>query len=509
MLKQNKIAKDTTIFLSSTVFSSILNVFRGVFVARILGPTLFGFWNIFMLVFRYNSLADVGLISGMFKLIPIHRGSNELETAEKIKNIAFWANTFVYVSLNVFLFTSTFYLSFIAQHFKPLSLYLNCFPLELVWGLRILALINLSSQFYIFYTALLRADKNFVFESISNGLIAISSLILLFLFVLIVKNKLIAALLSLFFAYSIANLYLLSKTNYHFPYLCENKLLFSVFKAGFPIFLVNITYVFLISIDRWMIAKYFGPTQVGLYGIGISMISFMGLLPTALASTLFPHMLEKFGQSKDPASFSNIVYMPTKVNTLIMFYVCGFMAIIMPVFIHFVVPKYVEGIQSAVILSIAIYFLSLNTITGNFLISIDKQRYVIYIQGICILLSTSIYYFLIKSGLGITGVALGTLLTYFIYSFMILGLSMRYISKSTTELWKKMFSLHLPFIALSVIIGLFYLLSNNFLFFLSIYVKSGLMLIAFTIVSIPVFIEINKHTQILALIQTNLFNRIK
>jgi len=497
-----KIAQDATKFLAGTIVSSIANVIRGLLIARILGPAMFGIWHIFTVINgRYNNQADLGLTNGMFKLIPIQRGVNNNQKAENIKNVTFWANVFIFCSINLILFLSTFvYHNFFFNLFYP-------YPKEGIFGLRLLVILNLLTQLYIFYTNILRANKKFGLESFSSSLIAIISLLLFIIFVKFFTNNLMAALLALILAYVIVNIFVIVKTNYKYPLFWDNKLFIEIFLAGFPLFLGNITYAFLISIDRIVLAKFFGPENLGLYAFGLNLTIIMALVPNALASTLFPHMLEKFSQSKDPASMSKMVFLPTKINTFIMFYICGFMSLLIPLLIKYLFPAYTSGIRSAVLLSMGIYFLSLNTVTSTYLISINKQYSIIFIQLLSISFSIIIYMYFVFANMGIDGIAIGTILTYFIYSFMVLYESLGCVYKKKKDVWLVIFDLHIPFILLISIFVLSKLLTNQFLSDLSYLNQTIVKMFAFIIFSIPFFISINKQTDMISLIKNHLLKR--
>ena len=80
---------------------------------------------------------------------------------------------------------------------------------------------------------------------------------------------------------------------------------------------------------------------------------------------------------------------------------------------------------------LGLFFLPLSWGFGMFLNTVDKQIYVMAAQGFAVLINLTLNITFVKIGLGICGVALGTALTYMLYSVMlsVIGLwFMRYSS---------------------------------------------------------------------------------
>ena len=77
------------------------------------------------------------------------------------------------------------------------------------------------------------------------------------------------------------------------------NLITRIFKIGLPLIIIQIGAILFISIDRWMIAGMIDQINLGYYGIGLTMANFLFAGASAVAFTLYPFMLERFGQTND------------------------------------------------------------------------------------------------------------------------------------------------------------------------------------------------------------------
>jgi len=78
-------------------------------------------------------------------------------------------------------------------------------------------------------------------------------------------------------------------------------------------------------------------------------------------------------------------------------------------------PDYVPGIGAMKIIVIGPLFLALAAGFGNLLNVLNRQVWYLVIQGCALLLNVTLNVILVKSGLGISGVATGTTITYALY----------------------------------------------------------------------------------------------
>jgi O-antigen/teichoic acid export membrane protein len=430
--QSQQIIRGSAHVLVGTIVSSFLGVFRSFIIAGGLGPSLFGLWNILMLIFTYNSYADLGMVNGMNKEVPYLRGKGNNELAEKIKNTTFWAVFILTAFINILIILVSVFLK-------------DRLPEGMLIALTILGGVCILFQVNNFLICLLRTDKFFGLLGMTNGLLSLVSLVCVVFFFKVLPNKLYGALLALLVAYLCTSLLIFSRMGYRFRFSLNLKLVRGVFKTGFPLIVIQIGAILLISIDRWMIAGMIDQINLGYYGIGLSIANFLFAGASTVAFTLYPFMLEKFGQSNDVSQSEKLVYTPLIILSYLMAVACPLVALLVPLLITYVLPAYIPGINAAIILILGIYFMCIMTISGNFLVSINKQNNLVIIQAAVIPLSVALNFILIKNGLGIEGVALGTVMTYVVYGTAIILLSLRNFSKTYCGLLLKLGKIYFPF----------------------------------------------------------------
>ena len=427
-----KIISGSTHVLGGTIASSVLGMFRSLIIAEGLGPSLYGIWNILMVIFTYNSYVNLGLVSGMNKEMPYLRGKGDIAQAEKIKDNTFWAVSVIAAIVNILLIAAS-------------VVFQDHLPRGMVAAVCILAITNILFQLYNFLISLLRTDKAFGSLGLATILLSLTSLACVILFFKLLPNKLYGALSALLLGYFFVSIYIFSRMKYRVKLTLNLRLIMSIFKTGFPLIIIQIGAILFISIDRWMIAGMIDQINLGYYGIGLTMANFLFAGASTVAFTLYPFMLERFGQTNDARQSEKLVYTPIIVLSYLMGVTCTLIALVTPLLITYVLPAYIPGINAAIILILGIYFISIMTISGNFLVSVNKQNNVLYIQMAVIPLSIVLNYALIKIGLGIEGVALGTATAYFFYGTGVIFLALRNFTRSYKDLLLKIGKIYFPF----------------------------------------------------------------
>jgi len=487
-----KIISGSLNVLGGTIAATILGGFRSLVIAGGLGPSLYGMWNILMVIFSYSSYVDLGLVNGMNKEMPYLRGKGDVVQAEKIKDNIFWAVLIIATVVNIFLIILFFILK-------------DYFPKGLTIAICILGTINILFQLYNFLISLLRTNKEFALLSLANILFALMSLVCVLLCFKFLPNRLYGALFALLLGYFFVSIFILFRMKYGFKLGLNLNLITRIFKIGLPLIIIQIGAILFISIDRWMIAGMIDQINLGYYGIGLTMANFLFAGASAVAFTLYPFMLERFGQTNDVQQSEHLAYTPLIVLSYLMAVICTLTALIAPLLITYILPEYIPGINAAVILILGIYFISIMTISSNFLISVNKQNSVLYIQMAVIPLCIALNYVLIKNGLGIEGVALGTATAYFFYSTGVMLLALLSFTRSYKDLLLKIGKIYFPFSA-SLLIYMFLKLifRGPYPSFKDDLFVTSIQILVFIGTSIPLLLHLNKTTGVVHILRDSI-----
>lgn len=428
-----KIITDSSKIFIANGITSLFGFFRGIIVAGVLSPALFGIWNLFNVIISYSPHIHLGLLDGMTKLIPRLKGKGETESIIQIRDTAFSIVLLSILLIPVIMITGSYFFQ-------------DQFSREVIIGFRILSCLIAVYEIYVFLTAYIRVDDRFGLLSIALGSLAVLVFVLIILSFKIFNNKLYAALIGVSTAYIIVNMIILFATRYKFQFKIDWISCKKMIQIGLPIAVINISGIVFLSIDRWIVAAFLDKVNLGFYGFAFTICNFLFLLPLSITFTLYTRMLHQFGKTNDPKTSKNLLYYPALTISYMMAFICIAVALIMPLFIQILLPAYSQGLSVIIVLILAGFFMSLVSLFATFLISVDKQRNVLMMQIIVICFNALINIILIKSGYGILGVAFGTGFSYFIYTTLIIFIALKSTVNQIKVVFNNIIELYFPYI---------------------------------------------------------------
>lgn len=480
MKNKDKIIISSSYYSVVRLVSQILLIIRGFIIARLLGPSLFGIWNIYLAVLSYSQHSHLGMYEGMVKDIPYYKGRKNPEKVEQIKNTVFYSMFFI----SLFIALTLIIVSFVLED-KYSPIFIN--------GLRLVAILVILQQMYSYYLGLLTANSRFII---------ISKITLLFSFLSVV---LIYPLVSLYglngaiYSIALSNLFALIiirralKYKFHFNIVLSE--IRRLLKIGFPLLLISFMYVLLGTIDKLMIAGLINETELGYYSIAVVISNFVFYVPNIVGAVMFPSMMEALGTHGNVKYLKNYLIDPIFILAYLMPLVIGIVYLSFPLFIKNFLPNFIHSIDVTKILILFMYFMALNSISSKFVIAINKQNKILGLQIFSVLLGICLNYIFIKLGWGIEGVALATGITYMVYSNATTMFAFSQVTNKLSEIIKQVIPLWAPFFYLLILIVV---LDNPFSqnFQVSIF-HTILKIIYFILLNVPLIMYLNKRTNII------------
>lgn len=479
--RSKKTLSDSLKYSASGYFSYIFSFITGIVTRRVLGPALMGVFSELMLIFQYMKFYDFGILNSLDKEIPYWNGRDETDKSKWIQDLGFSVN---------------FYLSVIAGIALVLfSLFVVSTDVVFIMSLRLLAVLVVIQALASFYTVIIRTHHKFNILSIYVILVAVLELILI-VFLGIRYN--FYGVLAAYFLTTLGGLFYLfqaSAKRFHIYIRLPWKEIARLFRIGFPLFLSGLIFLLVRSIDRIMIIGFLGQIQLGYYSIATMMFAGIYQLPTLIYSVIFPRFYEAFGRS-DLKGVRLHFEKPILIFAHLFPIVIGATILILPFFVHYLLPDYQPGVAPANILLLGVFFISLINMPMYLLTALDKQHYIVIIGLIATFVIFTADYIFLKMGLGLTGVALGTCLGYFFYCTAIIACSCRNYTKTVFELFLFFKKIYLPFVW--ILLGVWFAsfifkddFSHGFtkgLFF--VFVKEVL----FLVICLPLCYFLNKET---------------
>ena len=480
--EKKQIIKDSSKFITSTYLGNITGIITGILIRRFLEPTLMGIWSYLQVIQYYANYSEVGVLSAVERELPYYYGKENKQKADKIKNSAFAFTTII---------------SFIV--FSALVIYAfanrRSITTPFFYGILTIAILASAGQYGLFYTVLLRAEKNI--PILSKAKIFFAILWLLLILALVIPFNIYGVYLS-------AVIVMCSNIVYFYfgaKYRSRLDLDFSELKRlsviGLPIVILAVGVISIKNIDRIFIANMLGSKHLGYYSIAIMASNYIFTIPSTFSIVMFPRFQESYALKNDIVDIQNFVDTPTRILSYFIAIIIGFAFLVLPLVVIIILPQYTEGITALKILLLGTFFISLTHMSNQFLITLNKQLNIVPLVFLVVVVGCFLDYSFIKWGFGINGVAIATGIAYFLYYFTSLGYAMLHYASKKTCL-KFIFGNLFPICTVSAFL---FAIDNVFpLQDDSVFLLIRLTLIRlslFTILCIPLLWHINRNTQIL------------
>lgn len=437
MVNKNHIIKDILSYSASTYISQAIGMISSIWVASKLGPENFGIYNAILLVLSYAAYSELGVLSAMGRDLPIYLGQNDTRNAMAIEGAARFSTTLGAISASIFIF-------FIS--FSP------SFSIKMSFGLKIMSIVVILQQLYTYHRTVLRCKNKFL--ELSQQQIIYSAITTLFAIIFVMfsdfKGRLYAALIAqaliLFYAIYRNPWEIMPKLNLNYSW--------KLMKIGLPILASGFIISLMTSIDRLMIITFINATQLGYFGLSIMLISIISLIPAMASQVLFPRINFHYGKTgNNILELKSFVTKPPLILSAILPFVIGPIFLVLPFVVTTFLPAFTQGVTSARIVSLGIYFYGILGLTDYFLVTTGKLKIYAIFGIVALILNICIDYILIKMGFGIIGIAIGgTLFTYFLYSTIVIGYAISFYKNESKEFVKYFLKLWLPFLYMVVLL---------------------------------------------------------
>ena len=482
--ERHQIVKNSFRYFSATLFGQIVGLVRSVLIPVLLIPTQLGVWNLMNVVVGYGGNAHLGILHGMNKLIPMLRGRGASTEVEQIKDSAFWVNVLLNAGWFVFVWMA-----------------LYAVPSAYSSALRITSVIVFLQGMYSYYFSLLRADSRFKLVSVGVGGLSILSTIFVLGFGWFCADRLSGALIGLAVTYGLIVLFWSLASRYHFAFHVSRGAVRRSFEMGIPLTILGVVDSLFISIDRWVIVSYMGATVLGYYALGIMASNLIGLVPGSIANVLYPKMLERFGASGSEVALRGLMVGPIRAMAAVISLLIGGAVLILPLLIRFFVPKYLPSVSLFGILISAAFFYASATIPGSFLVAINKQKILIKIQIVAILLALTLDVGVVNMGWGIVGIAWSTAFAYAVYGCGYMVTAAYYAFDRRSDMVNFLVEIYGLFVAmlLGLILSTALIPAGKTIGIALIY--TSLRLVLFLVILLPVLWWSNRHTGLLAIVR--------
>lgn len=368
----------------------------GVFVARYLGPELFGKWN--------YAIAFVGLVSAIATLgldqivVKYLLDSNDDEYV--LLGSAFYLRL-AGSSLSIILI-----ISFFLFYKKDLELLLIAILTAFNLFFQAFDVIDLKNQ------SVLQSRKTVIVKNAVFILMAIVKLLFVYFkftliyFVSLGLLEFVLGAIGLVIFYGFSNFL---KWSLNIEY-CKTLL-----KQAWPLILSGIVIMMYMRLDQIMIGEIIGDKEVGLYSVSTRFTELWYFIPSVFATSFFPKLIEKY--NLDLKNYSLVCLKLLKLMFIISFSISIFFTLFAGFIIQFLYGD--DYALSVFSLKISIWtgvFVFWGVVAGNMLVieNLNKHNLIKSIQGLVLNIFLN---FLLIPRYGINGAAIATLISQFYASY--------------------------------------------------------------------------------------------
>jgi O-antigen/teichoic acid export membrane protein len=438
----NNTLKNMLYFFSAVVLVKFIGIFTTFFMARILNPSNYGLWLTLLLIASYSTIACFGTVETLIKQFPYYIGKGELENARKIENGVLGSIVLSAILVLIIGFTFTLLITNIQFQYE-------------LGQIRLMLITAVLSFFSAFFYYRFAAHQNFKVASFLDAVRAISSFVLLISFSLMwgLKGAIIGCFISELIICIISGILsnqMCGKVGLSF----NLSLIWSLIKIGFPITIIWWVFTIHMTVDRIMSMSLLGKVATGYYGLGISIISTLILIPQVVGQVLYPKINEQVGKSVDQRNITLFVIIPTKALSLMLSLSIGILLLLSSTVYHAIFPKYAPGLASAQILLLGSFFICLIRNGVNFLVAINKQGELLIFFLVSIVVVVLGNFILIKLGFNIEGIAISTAFTGALLASLVWKSVFNNLGYSIINQIKNTLSLYMPFFLLIILIGI-------------------------------------------------------
>jgi O-antigen/teichoic acid export membrane protein len=394
--------RDSIVFSSSRNLLLGLSLIRNVVIARVLGPSDYGYWVIISLLLTYGDQIHLGLRHAGDRELPYQRGQSNSKLAADMANVIF-GSTLVFTSLG----------------FIILCLYAIFMPnqsIALRYGVILAGGIICSDQINRFYLMILRTEKKFVLSSkIETGFELLRTALTCALVFFLQFNGAVIAFLVVSIATTV---YLFRLNRGSFIPRLDIILLRRLFSIGFFLFLNGLFYIFIISIDRVYTSFFLSKAELGTYGLAALVAQLPVNSSQAISAVLYPTLSEKFGQENDLSSLYPLFTKVVRAISYLAPFLIACILFLSEFFISWLLPLYSASIPTLVILTFGILFLVLTPIPMAMLMASGRNRSVLITQIITVVVAIPVFIFVREIRPGVDGIAAGMDVVIVIYTLL-------------------------------------------------------------------------------------------
>ncbi len=419
MSRAQNIVKDVAFYTSSVMLTQLVTVIVALLTRRFLGPVQFGVWAFVQTILMYSEHSHLGTLSAVSREIPFYKGKNDAEKVDVIKNTVFS------FSIVTSLVTSVAIAGYALWSKAKM-------PKELFVGFMVISAIIPLQRYNNLLVSLLRAYKRFFLAGRQAFLSAVLNAFLVAVLSYFYKLYGFMTGIGLSLLFNIVYIHCHEKMNFRFQ--MRRTELVGLVRYGVPLMLIAFLGTVFETSGRLVITKWMGFEALGHYSIALLVMSYIYSIPNSISIVLVPNLHEKFGVRENKKDLKGYLEKANTVFSALAVFLTGLVWFGGPIMVQLFLPAYETGLPAMRLLVLGMYFMTLAQAYGQFIYAVRKHMSLFYLYGLsCVMMFGFNWFFGVRLGKGIEGVALASSLVMvlhwsFIYAYVSLQVKSLYES---------------------------------------------------------------------------------
>lgn len=319
-------------FAVSNIIQSVSTMVMGVVAAASIDPKEFGIYQSLILVATYATFLHFGTFNGLNRNLAFYKAQGKITKMQETIDTSF---TVAKVNSVIGIFIGVLILLFlIFKGYSSFYIYSGCFLCVS------LVLTPLTTYLSCTYRSGQEFGKLGSLKNIQSLIFCIFSLLP---FLLGLVGKIIADMINCIVGYCLLN------RNPPYPAKGKGSIesLKDLLSVGFPLLIGGYLWQIFVITDRTFIATHLSSEDMGLYSIAGYCMSLFMILPIAMNTLLYPKAASRYGETGDKRTLITFWWKSLALFSVVLIPLVIVAYFILPVAVHFFLPKYIGGIETA------------------------------------------------------------------------------------------------------------------------------------------------------------------
>ncbi|MBG9375736.1 oligosaccharide flippase family protein [Panacibacter sp. DH6] len=425
-------------FISFRYLIYAVQFVNSIFIAKYLGPYLFGIWGFILLVVQYLTQINLGIPHALNVKLATFEGKDGTQQVNNFSN-----------ALLLMLLHSLFiFLLICALSFTQISILVKYNFYQFLFFAGIIAILqNLGLVFVCIYRI-----KNLL-QPITLYQACVPLLSLLVCFFWEGEKLLYALLYSQLLAYIFCLFVFVKQSPIQIKLKYQKDVLLSLLKSGLALLLYSASFYFIMIITRTFVSYYYRVEDLGFFSFALSLAQAVFLALDTISFLIFPKLINRFKYQQGAQLYSQVEVVRKNYTIAAYLLIFGFM-LGFPVVMLFL-PEYASSYKSFALLAISMAMLSSSFGISTLLIAFNRELLLGKIAFAALAINFLIAWILAKFSVSFFMIGFAPLIAYFVYSLMLeYFYNAIFIEKKRNFSFKRVFNFRLLVPALLLLAGI-------------------------------------------------------